>query len=138
MILEHDLDSLIGAAEQRLAIALDGFERSLLREASSEACRHADDSIGIGELTGAISAYRFNEDAVARVSVDADAINASIRSGETDYWPIRYRYLTYSFQMMLMHARQRGISSDGSLRRIATVFILIGYAIRVSQSGTAW
>jgi hypothetical protein len=137
MILEHDLDSLIGAAEQRLIIALGEQERLTVKEALDHACQHAGDSIEVGKMIDAIMRYTFDGEAMKRLDTDADAVGMSVRRSETDHWPVRYAFLVGAFQILTLNGSKRGFRLDGSLRRIATVFILIGYAIRVSQAGTA-
>jgi hypothetical protein len=135
MILERDAEMLVAVAASRVNVRLDDLALSVLGPVVVKACQYAGRDLDPDKLTEIVVDLRFDEAMVKKARYDFVAIGAMFRSQETGRWVGECDFLIRVFQEMVMNAEQAGIGTT-VLRGMSTVYVLVGYAIRIGRGTT--
>ena len=136
MVLKTDIAELIAAAAQCLRIRTRTLADEALATAVLTACEQAGNDLQPEQLTATISAYALEMRVIEATVHDLGLLHFSIRSVETDHWVNRYDFLITGLRDLVIEAR-RVTKEMPVLSDLATIYVLIGYAIRVGRDRQA-
>jgi hypothetical protein len=133
MVSWKNVRMLIAAATRRIGLELGSPEMAALEMTVMEMCRLTNDRFDADRAVAVIATYEFDPASLASAKNGDDVLGMSIRHKECDLWRGKFRFLSTGMRRLVTRARELGATTVAH-RNAATVYALIGYAIRVGNA----